>query len=288
MIQYLYIFTIIVAYCCLSILSYDILWATLYYANPINNAIKFPLISKQLNITIGLIFFYSLGFIVAGNAPLHDSMVLIITPFIVISIALVIVSYFCFHIKQQWIIKHTPLISKSFNIKLINPILISLVIVWCGYISNSLISNLYNTISIKTQEFIQQKKTSLYTIELDKDLMIVTIPQFTVGIVGFNEVDWGKLNIVEVVDDMYNTLKANSPNSNVQIYISLYSHNEDRYGNKYRSYRLYDLMSVNTSEVKKYKNGYFFERDYNIISQIRRLPFDKNPIKEITKNEKDY
>lgn len=148
------------------------------------------------------------------------------------------------------------------------------------------ISSLYNTISTKAQEFIQKKTPSLYTIELDKDLMIVTIPQFTVGIVGFNEVDWGELNIVEVVDEMYKVLKVNSPNSNVKIYISLYSLNEDRYGNKCRTYRLYDLMSVNTSEVKKYKNSDFFERDYNIIHQIRRLPFDKKPIKEVSKNEK--
>lgn len=166
MIQYLYIFTIIVAYCCLSILSYDILRATLYYANPINNTVKFSIISKQLNLTIGLIFFYSLGFIVAVNAPLHDNRFFIITPFIVISIALVIVSYICFHVKQQCAIKHAPLIPKSFNIKLINPILISLAIVWWGYISNPLFTNLYNS---AVTEFLHFNNTGNQQVEKGAD-----------------------------------------------------------------------------------------------------------------------
>ena len=142
MIQYLYIFATIAAYGCLFILGYDILKTTLYYANPINNTVKFSIISKQLNIYIGLILFYSLGFLVAVNAPLHSNMAMITIPFTSICIALILASYICFHIKQKRAIGQQPLIPKSFNIKLINPILISLIVVWCGYIINPLFTNL--------------------------------------------------------------------------------------------------------------------------------------------------
>lgn len=157
MIQYLYILAIVVAYGCLFILGYDILKTTLYYANPINNTVKFSIISKQLNINIGLILFYSLGFLVAVNAPLHSNLAMITIPFTSIGIALILASYICFHIKQKRAIGHQPLIPKSFNIDLVNPILISLAMVLWGYISNPLFTNLYNSVATEFQHF---QKTS--------------------------------------------------------------------------------------------------------------------------------
>lgn len=195
MIQYLYIFATIAAYGCLFILGYDILKTTLYYANPISNTVKFSIISKQLNIYIGLILFYSLGFLVAANAPLNSNMAMITIPFTSIGIVLILASYICFHIKQKRTIGQQPLIPKSFNIKLINPILISLAMVWWGYISNPLFTNLYN--SAITSNWKKSQKSKTYRIDLSDNSVTVLIPQFTVGIAGFNQIDWGELNIVE-------------------------------------------------------------------------------------------
>lgn len=153
-----------------------------------------------------------------------------------------------------------------------------------AYISPK-ISSFFNSISTNVQKFTQQEKKPFYAIELDNDLMIVTIPQFTVGISGFNEIDWGELNIMEVVDDIFQKIKTEAQHTTIKINISMYFDGEDKYGNKYYTYRLYELMTVNTAEIKRYKNSSYFEKEYNIVHQIIRLPFDKQPIKELTKNE---
>ncbi len=164
-------------------------------------------------------------------------------------------------------------------------VVVGLMGVYLGYkYLPTIVNQFYNSITIKIQEYTTHKN---YAVELDKDIMIVTIPQFTVGIVGFNEIDWGELNIMEVVDDLFQKLKADKSNSTITIDIAMYSYGEDKYGNRHCVYRLYELMTVNLSEVKKYINCSYFERDYNIVHQITRLPFDKRPIKVIKKNEKD-
>ena len=278
MIQYLYIFATIAAYGCLFILGYDILKATLYYANPINNTVKFSIISKQLNIYIGLIIFYSLGFLVAINAPLHSNMAMITIPFTSICIALILASYICFHIKQKRAIGQQSLIPKSFNIKLINPILISLIIVWCGYIINPLFTNLYN--SVITSNWKKSQKSKTYRIDLSDNSVTVLIPQFTVGIAGFNQIDWGELNIVEVIDELYHSLISVKTNVDCKIFINLYYYDTDKYGDRTLNGRIYELLTVSTAEVQRYKSSRYFEQNYDIINQITRLPLDKKAIKE--------
>ena len=120
---------------------------------------------------------------------------MITIPFTSIGIVLILASYICFHIKQKRTIGQQPLIPKSFNIKLINPILISLAMVWWGYISNPLFTNLYN--SAITSNWKKSQKSKTYRIDLSDNSVTVLIPQFTVGIAGFNQIDWGELNIVE-------------------------------------------------------------------------------------------
>lgn len=278
MIQYLYIFATIAAYGCLFILGYDILKTTLYYANPISNTVKFSIISKQLNIYIGLILFYSLGFLVAANAPLNSNMAMITIPFTSIGIVLILASYICFHIKQKRTIGQQPLIPKSFNIKLINPILISLAMVWWGYIRNPLFTNLYN--SAITSNWKKSQKSKTYRIDLSDNSVTVLIPQFTVGIAGFNQIDWGELNIVEVIDELYHSLISVNKNVDCKIFINLYYYDTDKYGNRTLNGRIYELLTVSTAEVQRYKNSRYFEQNYDIINQITRLPFDKKAIRE--------
>ncbi len=280
MIQYLYIFAIIVAYGCLFILGYDIIKTALSYANPINNTVKFSIISKQLNINIGLILFYSLGFLVAVNAPLHNNMALITIPFTAIGIVLILTSYICFHTKQKRAIGHQPLIPKSFNIDLINPILISLAMVWWGYISNPLFTNLCNSVATELSNWKKSQKPKIYRIDLSNNSATVLIPQFSVGIAGFNQIDWGELNIVEVIDELYQSLATTKTDFNCQIYVNLYYYDTDKYGNKTYNERIYKLLTIPTEEVKRYRNSSYFEQSYDIIYQITRLPFDKKPIKE--------
>lgn len=280
MIQYLYLFATIIAYCCLFILSCDILRATLYYANPVNNTVIFSIISKEFNINIGLILFYSMGFLVAVNTPLHDNMTPITIPFTAIGIVVILASYICFHVKQQSYIKHTPLIPKSFNVKLINPIIISLAIVWWGYISYPIFTNLYNSAVIELSNWKKTRDPQIFRIDLTNNSATIVIPQFTVGIAGFNQIDWGELDIVEVINELYQSLKTVKTDFNCLIYVNLYYYDTDKYGNKTYNERIYKLLTVPTAEVKKYRNGRYFEQGYDIINKITRLPLDKKPIRE--------
>lgn len=276
----MYIFVIMVAYGCLFIMGYDILKTTLYYANPINNTVKFSIISKQININIGLIIFYYLGFLVAVNAPLHGNLAMITIPFTSIGIALILVSYICFHIKQKRAIGHQPLIPKPFNIEVINPVLISLAMVWWGYVSNPLFTNLYNSVITEISNWKESQNPKTYRIDFSNNSVTVLIPQFTVGIAGFNQIDWGGLNIVEVIDELYYSLISVRTNVDCRIFINLYYYDTDKYGNRTINGRIYELFTVSTAEVQRYKNSRYFERNYDIINRITRLPFDKKAIRE--------
>jgi len=274
------IFAIIFSYICLIIVGYDVLKATLFYANPINTTFKFSIISKRLNGIIGLLFFYNLGFLVATNMPLHSYIALITLPFVVISITLIIVSYSCFYIKQKNIVKHQPLIPKSYNIKMINPIVFSLVMVWFGYVSNPIFTQLYNSAATEISNWMKARDTPTFRIDITNDSATITIPQFTIGIAGFNQLDWGELDIDEVIDELFHSLLSVKTDFDCKIYINLYYYDANKYGNKTFNGRIYELLTVSTAEVKRYKNSHYFEQNYDIINQITKLPFNKKPIKE--------
>lgn len=150
--------------------------------------------------------------------------------------------------------------------------------VWWGYISNPLFTNLYN--SVITSNWEKSQKSETYRIDLSDNSVTVLIPQFTVGIAGFNQIDWGELNIVEVIDELYHSLISVKKNVDCKIFINLYYYDTDKYGNRTLNGRIYELLTVSTAEVQRYKNSRYFEQNYDIINQITRLPFDKKAIRE--------
>lgn len=132
-------------------------------------------------------------------------------------------------------------------------------------------------------EFSNWKKAqtpSIYRIDLSNNSATILIPQFTVGIAGFNQIDWGELNIVEVIDELFQSLISVKTNIDCKIYVNLYYYDTDKYGNKTIHGRIYELLTVSTAEIRQYKNSRYFEQNYDIINQITRLPFDKKAIRE--------
>lgn len=149
---------------------------------------------------------------------------------------------------------------------------------WWGYISNPLFTYLYNSVVTSWNKL--QTPQKIYRIDLSNNSATILIPQFTVGIAGFNQIDWGELNIVEVIDELYHSLISVNANIDYKIYVNLYYYNTDKYGNKTLNGRIYELLTVSTAEVRKYKNSCYFEQNYDIINRITRLPFDKKAIRE--------
>lgn len=137
-----------------------------------------------------------------------------------------------------------------------------------------------NYIQTEFSNWKKSRNPKTYRIDLSNNSATVIIPQFTVGIAGFNQVDWGELDIVEVMNELFQSLVTVKTDFNCKIYVNLYYYDTDNYGNKTCNERIYELLTISTTEVKRYKSSRYFEQDYNLIHQITRLPFDKKPIRE--------
>lgn len=144
----------------------------------------------------------------------------------------------------------------------------------------SFVEKVENFIKSEFSNWKKSQKPQIYRIDLSNNSATVLIPQFTVGIAGFNQIDWGELNIVEVIDELYHSLISVKTNVDCKIYVNLYYYDTDKYENKTINGRIYELLTVSTVEVRRYKNSRYFEQNYDIINQITRLPFDKKAIRE--------
>lgn len=159
-------------------------------------------------------------------------------------------------------------------------VLFTAFLLFCLVTKPPFVEKIYNSIKTEFSNWKKSHTSPIYRIDLSNNSATILIPQFTVGIAGFNQIDWGELNIVEVINELFHSLISVKTNFDCKIYVNLYYYDTDMYGNKTLNGRIYELLTVSTAEVRQYKNSHYFEQNYDIINQITRLPFDKRPIKE--------
>jgi hypothetical protein len=109
-----------------------------------------------------------------------------------------------------------------------------------------------------------------YEVKYYDDGIYITIPWYEP--VSYSAVVYPpRFSMEEVIKETFALLQQSSPNNSVRIKVTFYRLTRDKYGNLYKELSIYNLLEVNTSEVKKYRNYIYFENEYDIEGKIRVL-----------------
>lgn len=111
-------------------------------------------------------------------------------------------------------------------------------------------------------------KTKAYKMHWNENMLIIEMPCPTYGVVGINKVDWGKVDIDDLLDDICDNAKKCDYSQCVVCVVLIYK-SKDRYGNDIvEKSDLYYLFSIDTSEARKYTSGKYLNGYYNITGRI--------------------
>lgn len=115
-----------------------------------------------------------------------------------------------------------------------------------------------------------------YTLELNGNDIYITMPHPTMGIIGINEVDWRGVQLSDVIEDVYQTILANSIYGECNLYVRFIIEETDKYGNKTENYDEHKILSLPIEEVKKYKGSKYLNKNYKISEKIYDAAFNIN------------
>lgn len=116
-----------------------------------------------------------------------------------------------------------------------------------------------------------------YTVYWENANLCIVMPRPTLGIVGFNEVDWRGVDLSKVMEDIYDEFILTRRSGTVQLWLRFEIPLTDKYGNETMTYEDYRLVEIPVSEAKKFKSGKYLEAEYRIIEKIKDVAF---PFKE--------
>jgi len=107
-----------------------------------------------------------------------------------------------------------------------------------------------------------------YKMRWNGNMLVIEMPCPTYGIVGINEVGWGKVDVDDLLDDICDNAKKCDYSQCMVCAIFTYK-SKDRYGNDIvEKSNLHYLVSINTSEARKYTSGRYLNESYNITGRI--------------------
>lgn len=92
----------------------------------------------------------------------------------------------------------------------------------------------------------------IYQISQDNNNLYITMPHPTIGIVGINEVSWRGVDLDELTNDIYTTLKKQHLSDIYSLYVKFETTSTDKYGNVEKNYKEAFLFEVPVEEVRKY------------------------------------
>ncbi len=110
-----------------------------------------------------------------------------------------------------------------------------------------------------------------YSLSLEGNNLYITIPYPTIGVIEFGKVNWGKVRLSDVVEDVYQKLRDSSLYGECSLYVRLEKNSTDKYGNSNNSYDEQFLMNIPVDEVRKYNNSNYFNQSYRITEKIENL-----------------
>lgn len=107
-----------------------------------------------------------------------------------------------------------------------------------------------------------------YKLNWDRNLLIVEMPYPTMGGVGINKIDWGKVDVDDLVEDIYDELK-DSRSQQCILSVRFTSKGKDVYGNDTSDKSsLYYIWSGSPAKVSKFQSGQYFNEYYHITERI--------------------
>lgn len=116
----------------------------------------------------------------------------------------------------------------------------------------------------------------IYQISQDNNNLYITMPHPTIGIVGINEVSWRGVDLDELTNDIYTTLKKQHLSDIYSLYVKFETTSTDKYGNVEKSYKEAFLFEVPVEEVRKYKDYKYFGNSYDLTGKLREAAFTNN------------
>lgn len=112
-----------------------------------------------------------------------------------------------------------------------------------------------------------------HDIYWDNDNLCVVMEHPTYGIVEINRPNWGKVNLNEVVEDIYDYIRKNESYETVKVWVRFESPLTDKYGNETMTYDDYEIATIPVSEAIKYQSAEYLDRAYNITDNFNRIAF---------------
>lgn len=107
-----------------------------------------------------------------------------------------------------------------------------------------------------------------YKTSWNKNILIIEMPYPTKGLVGINEISWGKVDVDELVEDIYNEVK-DADYQQCLVCAQFITNYKDKYGEEVQEKTTpHLLVLLNPKEVRKYKNGKYLNEYYHITNRI--------------------
>lgn len=115
-----------------------------------------------------------------------------------------------------------------------------------------------------------QKPFSIYWHDNN---LCVTMPHPTSGIIELGKVDWGGVDLNQVVSDIFNECNNSKRSGEVTIWVRFENPQTDKYGNVTMAYDDHQIATILLSEARKYKSGKFLDTEYKLSQSIYNAAF---------------
>ena len=127
---------------------------------------------------------------------------------------------------------------------------------------------------------IQCNEKKSYSITIEGNNLYITMPYPRVGVSGINQKGWSDFKLEDIIEETFIMLRKNAKSGIVNVWIKLEDPQKDKYGNQTMKYDNRIIAKVPISEVKKFKDYKYFDKEYHISRNIES--FIQSNIKTVT------
>lgn len=124
-----------------------------------------------------------------------------------------------------------------------------------------------------------------YELVLDQDKLYIDMPRPSRVAYTEYDIDWHGLEIEDIVADIFDVLKSkNSTSDYVDVLVRVNYIKTDKYGNESFAYNEKSIGIWRISEIKKYKNSFFFNKRYHVDTNIKDAALGRDVIMHVNEN----
>ena len=115
------------------------------------------------------------------------------------------------------------------------------------------------------------EKDKPYMVYWEDNNLCLVLSRPSVGISGPNKVEWNGVDMSELRDDMYESIMKSELTGEFHIWVRFKRVETDKYGNNTIEYDDYKIESISMDEAKKYRHGYYLDKNYQITSKLSEI-----------------